>query len=288
MEADGCQSPPDVCFDVTKNLHKPLKPKVTIGVSLDARHETAVPGEAFMFHLLKVLPLALVIVAIAIFSASCGSSSSKVQYRVVQTIPDAPGNIDISIGGKIVFTNIAFGSTVPVSGYSSVSSGSDPLEAFLTGTTTPVINSTNLNLLGGSQSTTVLTGLYAAPTAVSFQDDNSAPLSGQAELRIIDGSPSAPSNLDIYLVLPGTDITPIKPVISPLSFEHASQYVSLSVQKSGLVDVVMIVTATGDKAPLANRTYTLADGQIRSLVLVDVSPLGGALSFIPLELNDLN
>jgi hypothetical protein len=33
--------------------------------------------------------------------------------------------------------------------------------------------------------------------------------------------------------------------------------------------------------------YTLSEGQIRTLVLVDVSG-GGALSFVPLELNDLN
>lgn len=242
-----------------------------------------------MSRLSRVLLFASALVALCIFAPSCGSSSSTAQYRVVQTIPDAPGNFDISIDGKNVFTNVAFGSTEPISGYNSVSAGSDPIEVFQIGITTPVINSTSLNLIVGTQSTVLLTGLYVAPTAVAFRDDNTAPLSGQAELRMVDASPSAPASLDIYIVAPGIDITQREPTISPLQFAQQSAYQDLTTESSGYAQTMVIVTKSGDttKTQLVNQIYTLSEGQIITLVLVDV-PGGGALSFSPLELNDLN
>jgi len=207
---------------------------------------------------------------------------------VVQAIPDTPTNLDISVSAKPVFTNVAFASTHPGSGYQSVSAGSDPIEVFLTGTMTPVINSTALNLQGGfSQYTLVLAGLFANPSVLRFGEPADAPLPNQVELRMIDASPSAPSSLDIYMVAPGTDITNVDPVISPLSQGQASQLISLPVAKSGFAEILMIVTPSQSKTQLVNQTYKLANGQIRTLVLVD-SPGGGSLSFSPLELSDLN
>ncbi len=243
-----------------------------------------------MSRLFKVLFFVPAIVALCIFAASCGSSTSTAQYRVVQTIPDAPDNFDISVDGKTVFTNVAFGSVEPISGYNSVATGSDPIEVFQTGTTTPVINSTNLNLVGQSQSTVLVTGLYAAPTAVTLRDNNTTPPSGQAELRVVDASPSAPANLDIYIVAPGTDIAQREPDISSLQFTQQSAYQDVNIGSLGYSEFLVIVTKSGDptKAQLVSQIYTVALGQIRTLVLVDAYPGGGSLSFNPLELDDLN
>jgi hypothetical protein len=243
-----------------------------------------------MDRLRGILAFAVVIFAAGLFAAGCGSGGSMAQYRVVQTIPDAPSALDVSINGKSAFTNLAFGTVAPVSAYQSIAAGSDSLEAFLTGTTTQVIGSKTLNLLATSQSTVLLTGLYAAPTAIAILDNNAAPLSGQVEMRVIDASPSAPTSLDVYMVAPGTDITQASPVISPLQFGQASQYVPLNtVSSTGLVRIMVIVTATGSKTQLLNQIYTPYEGQIRSLVLVDnPPPNGGAMSYVPLELNDLN
>ena len=237
----------------------------------------------------KVLLVAPAIVLLCIFGASCGSSSSTAQYRVVQAVPDALGNFDISVNGKNVFTNVAFGATEPTFGYQTVSTGSDPIAVSQTGGTTPVIGSTSMNLIAGTQSTVLLTGLYAAPTAIVLRDNNTAPLSGRAELRIVDASPSAPASLDIYIVAPGIDITERPPTISALQFGEQSPYQDLTVGKSGNAQVMVIVTQTGDptKTQLLNQIYTLSASQIRTLVLVDASG-GGAISVIPLELNDLN
>ncbi len=240
-----------------------------------------------MSRVFKALPFGPAIVALCIFAASCGSNSGTGQYRVIQTIPDAPGNFDISVNGKNVFTNVAFESTEPAFGYQSVPVGSDPIE--VTQAAAPVIGSTNMNLIAGTQSTVLLTGLYAAPTAVILRDNNTAPLSSQAELRIVDASPSAPTSLDMYIVAPGIDITQRQPTISALQLGEQSAYQDLTTEKSGNAQITVIVTKSGDptKTQYVNQIYTLSVAQIRTLVLVDASG-GGAISFVPLELSDLN
>jgi Domain of unknown function (DUF4397) len=245
--------------------------------------------EKFMSRVLRVLPVGPVILLLCISAASCGSSSSTAQYRMVQTVPDAPGNFDISVNGKDVFTNVAFGSTEPAFGYQTVSTGSDPLEVFQTGGTTPLISGASMNLIAGTQSTVLLTGLYTAPTAIVLRDNNTAPVSGQAELRIVDASPSAPASLDIYVVAPGIDITQRPPTIPALQFGEQSAYQDLTTEKSGDAQIMVIVTKSGDptKTQYVNQIYTLSASQIRTLVLVDASG-GGAISLAPLELSDLN
>jgi hypothetical protein len=234
-----------------------------------------------MSRFFKVLPLALALAALGILAISCGSDNS--QYRIVQAIPDSPVNFDIQIGGKTLFTNVGFGTVEPSSGYDKISSGSDPIEVFQTGTTTPVINSTALNLAGGKQYTVFLTGTFGGtPAATLVTDNNTAPTSGNVEFRIMDASPSAPGSVDIYIVPPGTDITGISPDISGLTFGQASTYVS-----KGANTYEVIVTTMGNKTPLISPSYTLTAGQIRTIVLVDIAG-GGALNGTPLELNDLN
>lgn len=239
-----------------------------------------------MSRLLKVLSLTFALATLSLFAISCGSSSS--QLRVVHAIPDAPVGLDVALNGKNIFTNVTFEAIEPTSGYQKVSAGGDTFEAFQTGTTTPVINSTSLNLGGSSQYTVVMTGFYSdtsgvnAPTAVLLTDTNTAPTAGNIEFRIVDASPSAPTSVDVYIVPPGTDITTVSPQISGLTFQQASTYVSLSA-----AIYAVIVTPSGNKTPFINQDYTLTAGQIRSLVLVDVSG-GGAISPTPVELSDLN
>jgi Domain of unknown function (DUF4397) len=243
----------------------------------------------FMWRLPGLLTFSFVIVAAA-FVVSCGSSGSTAQLRVVQTIPDAPNDLDVSPNGKTAFSNLTFGTAAPASGYQPTSAGSNQLGVSVAGSTTPVINNMSLNLLSTSQSTVLLTGMYAAPLAVRLLDNNTAPLPGQVELRVIDASPSAPPSLDIYMAAPGTDITQIAPVISALQLGQASLYVPLNtVSSTGYARIMVIVTANGSKTQLLSQFYTPYVGQIRSLVLVDNPPPNdGTMSYVPLELNDLN
>jgi len=239
-----------------------------------------------MSRLLKALSLTLALASLSIFAISCGSSSS--QLRVVDAIPDAPVGLDIQLAGKTIFTDVTFEAIEPNTGYQKVSSGSNSFEAFQTGTTTPVINSTSMSLGGSSQYTAVMTGFYAdtsginAPAAILLTDNNAAPTAGNIEFRIVDASPSAPTSVDVYIVPPGTDITTVDPQVSGLTFQQASSYQSLAT-----AIYAVIVTPSGNKTPFINQDYTLTAGQIRTLVLVDVNG-GGAISPTPVELSDLN
>jgi Domain of unknown function (DUF4397) len=236
-----------------------------------------------MSRLFKVLPLALALVGLALFT-SCATSSS--QMRVVQTIPNSAVNLDIHFAGKALFTNVGFPSVSPSSGYQKVSSGTIPIEVLETGTSTDVIPSTNLNLGNGKQYTVLLLGAGSGlsdPAAALLTDDNKAPTSGNVEFRIVNASPSAPGgSLDVYIVPPGTDITPLTPQVSALTYQQASDYQSLAAATYSV-----IVTAQGSKTILVSNDYALSTGQIRSVVLVDVTG-GGTLSGTPLLLSDRN
>jgi hypothetical protein len=234
-----------------------------------------------MLRFLKVLLFALALAALSFFATSCGSSSQS-QIRVVHAISDGPA-FDVDINGTKVFTNIAFDSFQPSSGYTKAASGSVTIAVLDTGTTTQVFSSTG-NFSGSAQYTVVLSGFETNANAAFIRDTNTAPATGNVEFRIIDASPSGPASVDVYIVPPGTDITNISPQISGLgSTTQASSYVSLSA-----ATYAVIVTATGNKTPIVNQNYTLVSGQIRTLVLMDNLGGGNGMSTFPLELSDLN
>jgi len=242
-----------------------------------------------MFRLMKALPLTLALAALSFFAASCGSSSQS-QVRVVHAISDGPA-LDINVNTTKVFSNIAFSGVQPTPpAYTKVASGSDTLEAFDTGTTTPVINSTSVSLSGSSQYTVLLTGFLNgtganAPTFFTITDNNAVPTAGNVEIRIIDGSANTPQGgFSVYIVPPGTNIGTVTPQISGLLLGQASNYQSLNL--SGNVYEV-IVTPNGNQTPIINQNYTITTGSIRTFVMVDNTG-GGGISEFPLQLNDLN
>lgn len=226
-----------------------------------------------MFRLLKALPLTLALAASTFFTASCGSSSSQV--RVVDAIPDAPVGLDVAINGKNVFTNVTFGisgSVEPSSGYQKVSAGSDSIEVFQTGTTTPVIQPTSISFGSSSQYTVVLIGRYGSPpTAFQFTDNNTAPTSGNVEFRIIHASPSTAA-VDIYIVPPGTDVcsVPTK-AFTDINYQAASpSYLSVAPAPYSV-----IATYAGTCQIILSQDYQQGTkGMISTMVLVD-QPGGG-------------
>jgi Domain of unknown function (DUF4397) len=237
----------------------------------------------------RSLTLTLSLASLSLLATGCGGNS---QVRVVNAISDASVNYDIAINGTTLFSDVGFESVSPAAGYQSVSSGSDSIEFFQTGTTTPVVNAT-LHLGGSKEYTVVATGYYGdtsgadAPGLVLFADDNTLPKPGDTEMRVVHASPSAPSSVDVYVVPTGTDISSATPTISGLMFQQASSYESLSAATYAYVLYTVIVTPSGSKTPFINQGYTLSAGQIRTLVLVDASGLRTA-SQTPLALVDLN
>jgi hypothetical protein len=240
-----------------------------------------------MFHPLKALPLALAVAALSLFT-SCGSNNA--QIRVVHAIADATA-LDVDINGTKQITDISFDTVQPSSNpatYVSVPSGNDTIEAFVSGSTTnTVLASTNISLSSSTQYTVVLGGSAASAIAFNLTDNNTVPVSGDVEFRIINASPSGPGGsgaaVDVYIVPPGTGLGGLQPQISGLSYTQASPYQPLNFAATGYE---VIVTPTGNQTPYIQQNYVTQTGSITTLVLLD-NLQGGSLSDIPLELFDL-
>lgn len=233
-----------------------------------------------MSRSVKVVCFAVAIVGIAAFVASCGSSNAD--FRVFNAIATSPSNpvgsaFDVWINGSEVFSNMQFGGTQPNTGYKSISSGSDTLELFQTGTTTnPYINSP-LNLGGANTYTVILTGTSASGSngyaAAVKQDTNTAPTTGNVNIRIINAAINASQTVggsfDFYILPPGT--TPSNPGTTPqvsqLTTVNASPYQAVSTSGS----LTVYVTPHGSRTALNNQPLSglTAGTSIRTIMVTD-------------------
>ncbi len=228
-----------------------------------------------MIRALRLLPLALLVLAGNVFNVGCGSDDNA-RLRVVHASPDAP-NVDVAVDGKTVLTNVPYGTA---SGYLTVKSGARQIEVRATGTTQDAINVKPT--LGGKKDYTVLAEDFLANIAASaLTDDNSAPDSGKVKVRVVHGSPSAGA-VDVYVAAPGTDISTLMPTISNLAFKAATDYLSVP---AGSYEV--FVTPTGTKTvAIDTGTINLSAGQVRTAVALDAP--GGGVPLSAILLADLN
>src|SRR5262249_6534396 len=163
--------------------------------------------------------MAVVLAGFLLFTLGCGGSgsSSHTQLRIMQASPNET-NVDVSIDGKTVASDVAYESTT---GYLSVDSGSRHVQIFSTGTTSnPLIDET-ITVTGGTSYTYLISSFSSSLDFPQFVDDNTDPASGDFKLRIINASPSmGPS--DVYIVPPGTNISTVSPNFANLPFNGAS------------------------------------------------------------------
>jgi hypothetical protein len=187
--------------------------------------------------------------------ASCGGGGNA-RLRLMNASPDE-GSVDVVVDGKAVSNAVVFGTS---SSYASVSSGSRHLQIDPTATTTPVVDE-SVSLGSGTDTTILLANFATSLNAITLQDDNSAPTSGNAKLRIINAAPGL-TPADIYIAPDGTDINSVAPVISGMGFETASGYESLA---AGTYRVWF--TAPGQKFVFIDSgLLSLSAGQVRTLV----------------------
>jgi len=229
----------------------------------------------------RILPFAIALICLSSLLLAAGCSTSKARYRFMQTATGLSTNtVDLQVDGKSVQTSIVFAQTAT---YHSSSSGNRKFDVFPSGNTTTAIVSDTENL--GSGDTTILlqnTALNSNFVLKPYTDDNTAPTTGNAKLRIIHSSFSA-NPVDVY-ILTGNDISGFSPSIGNVPFQQATPYQILG---SGTYNVTMTVAGTQNiLSGLFNFSITLTAGQIRTLVIVDSSFGGGPFSIV--QLNDLN
>jgi hypothetical protein len=247
----------------------------------------------------KILPLALALAALSIFTAGCGSSNPvPAQVRFVNAIQDTAQYgtaLDITVAGTKEFTDVPFQGFQPSSGYTKIVSGGSALQGIQTGTTTPVFIA-DISLTASAQYTLVATGFATSGRVVliSALDNNLPPPNGQENFRVIHASPSGPAAVDIYIVPVGST-NPITPpaTISNVAYRSASAYASVAYNPNFVqgFNYTMFVTATGTTSPvLFSQTLsagTSSAGSIRTLVLTDQQNIS-QLNPSALVLNDLN
>ncbi len=253
----------------------------------------------------KALPLTLALAALTIFTASC-VSNQQAQVRFAHAIQNGPA-MDIDITGPNivtptqVFTDISFLGVQPNQpGYTSVPSGTDTVEGFLTGTTNVGFNSTHINLAGGQRYTLLATGILANgqnAVLLPIPDNIPTPSSGFVAFRVINASPSGPDGtgaaVDVYILLNPNTAPTGKPAFSALAYQKASGYVFLPFNPNN--DTIppgftVYVTTTGSTAApfiISEAINPANAGAVRTLVLTDVQNANSMNSTF-LELSDLN
>lgn len=245
-----------------------------------------------MSRLLKAVPVLLIVVlaAFGIFATSCGSSD-RTQIRFVHAIQDGAA-MDIDVDGTEVFTDISFLGVLPNQpSYTSVPSGADTIEGFLTGTTKVGFNSTKVDWTGGQQYTIVATGLVADglnALILSVPDNKTTPAVGNVVFRVIHASPSAPSPVDVYIELNPASGPTGTPAIAGLAYTQGSNYVSLAYNPNSLSTppgFTVFVTAAGKTTPILTEEINPPDQGTRTLVLTDTQD-GTTINSTFLELPD--
>lgn len=166
-------------------------------------------------------------------------SHDNAMVRVVHASPDAP-NVDVWVDGETVLTDVPF---TAVSDYLTVPAGTYNIQVTATGDTTPVIEA-DLEFAGGTATTIAAYGLLADISAAVFTDDTMI-ADGQAKLRAIHLSPSAPADVDI--AVQGGDV-----VVPGLPFPEASGYLTLDAG-----DYPLEIRAAGDTAAALQFDVTL-------------------------------
>jgi hypothetical protein len=263
---------------VHTNFYKADQTSFTTSASNRGTHQENLSEEQ-MFRLLRTVPLALVLAALSLFTASCGSSSAK--FRMVYTVPNGVA-VDVLIDGKAVETNVSVNSVTPSSGYLSVSSGSRHLQVFPTGTTSGAYFDGTVSFGSGTSYTFLLTGPTTTIQHQLITDNNTAPTSSNAELRVIQASPTGLSglqSLDIYLSTANTQTLGQK-TISGVAYPTASTYVTFPASTYAFLVTPANLAVVEIDVPQAS----FSGGKIYTYVLYDVSV--GQISQSPLVLND--
>jgi hypothetical protein len=187
-------------------------------------------------RLLGILAGTALVAAVAMPVAADGHEA---MVRVVHASPDAP-NVDVWVDGETVLTDVPF---TAVSDYLTLPAGTYNIQVTATGDTAPVIEA-DLEFAGGTKTTIAAYGLLADISAAVFTDDG-ATADGQAKLRAIHLSPSAPASVDI--AVQGGDV-----VVPGLAYPEASGYLTLDAG-----DYPLEIRAAGDTAAALQFDVTL-------------------------------
>jgi hypothetical protein len=171
---------------------------------------------------LKHVLILLVGLLLAGCKVSVNSDNNKASVRVLHTSPNAP-NIDVKVNDVSMMTNAAFKVS---SGFQRLDAGRSKILITATITGANLVSATHD--FSRDRSYTVIVGnRLSAIEAVFIEDDSSAPLTGQAKVRLVHSAPDAAA-FDIYITAPGISISTATPRLSNVAFKSISSTIQLS------------------------------------------------------------
>jgi hypothetical protein len=251
-----------------------------------------------MLRWLKVVPLALAIVALGVVAISCNSGGNAL-VRVVNAIPNNGANgattVDVYVNGTKDYPNLAFGNAYPTptntgAQYLPVPSGSDTIQAYDYNETTGSIfgnGGITENLSASTQYTALLGGFLGGPPQVYLiTDNNTAPTTGDINIRVINGSATSTAygGIDVAVYQSGIVNIP-SPEISGLGLGQASMQSNLTFASEYAVQVFYHDIQA---AQIPQYTFSTVTGSVTTVVIFDQAGGNGGLSQFPLVMTDLN
>jgi len=196
-----------------------------------------------------------------VLAPAVSAQGGTAKVRVIHASPDAPA-VDVYVNGQAALTNVPF---FTASDYLDLPAGTHQIQVTPTGQpASSAVIDTSATVAAGRAYSIAATGLVANITATVFEDNLSAPASGQAKVRVYHLSPDAPA-VDVKVA--GGDT-----LISSLAFPNASDYLAVP---AGSYDLQ--VTPAGGSDVVINLAGTsLQAGQVYSVfatnVLAEITP----------------
>ena len=201
---------------------------------------------------------------------------ARASVRVAHLAPNVPA-VDVFLkspgaanaASNRVLENVTFPNA---SGFLSVASGTYDASVSLAGTLPGVLDLNGATLARGSSTSVFAIGLLGASGAQALRlaayADDRTPVAGQAKVRVIHLSPDAPA-VDV-VVLNGAAIA-ARPVQN-LAFPNATATPLVLAPGS----YTLGVTATGSSTVVASQAFTLAAGDVVSIVAAGCLSVSGA------------
>ena len=220
--------------------------------------------------------------SILMLSAGCGGGSGdQAQVRVLMAALNQP-NEDVVVDSKVVSSDLDYGANT---GYLSVNSGERHLQVAPTNNSgTPIFDQT-ISFSSSTETTVIVQGLSSVSGLV-LTDNNTAPASGTAMLRVVNVAPSM-GPADVYVVPAGSSLTGLAPTFSSLAVGSASGYQSLTISTTSgtTTSFEVLFTEPGTSiAFLTTGAISLGSGQNRTVVALN-SLSGGFSAAILADLN---
>jgi hypothetical protein len=233
--------------------------------------------------------------ALTIIGTACGTtdaegplqpSGAQGRVRFVNVITDTTrGRVNAILESLPFGVNLTYTQSTPATlaapntaFYSAVLSGSRSLVLKRTADTNTTVATVSITVTASQDRTVYAIGGAAGSAVSAFQtvDDNAAPSSGQARVRVVHLSPTAGA-VDIFVTAVGADLATATPTLSNVAYQSASAYLPLA---AGTYQVRVVPAGTAPAARAAAVAINVASlaitaGTGRTIVAAD-NNVGGA------------